>query len=181
MQTVRARTLVSADSATILWPTRWRELEDDCERGTMKATKLTVLCLLLLPFTAGCEGDTKAAGGNDGTSVDEGTKGILGGLEGLDPSKLGVEGMQQKTDELIGMLKSKFESIQDEAGAIDVKKTAEPLIAQLGTLKTALGDKLPSLAELSKVVDDVEAKFQGNEAVMKVLKPVLDQVRKLTA
>jgi hypothetical protein len=139
------------------------------DEDAMKVTKLSVICLLLLPFGAGCDGDVKA--GKEG--------GV--GIEGLDVEKLGVDGMKQKVSEIASSLTSKLQGIQDEAGAIDFKKTAEPMLQQLDTLKTSLGASLPDLSDLRKAADAVETKFKGNDAVMKVLQPVLDQVRKLTA
>lgn len=139
----------------------------------MKNCTLALLCLALLPFGASCSGEVDA--GKEGA----GTTKSLGGLEKLDLGKLGADEMKQKATELASMLGTKLQEIKDEASAIDVRKAVEPALTQLASLKTALGDKLPSMSQLATIVDGLKAKFQGNEAVMKVLQPILDQVQKL--
>ena len=137
----------------------------------MKAIRCVPFVLGLVSFLASCGDDVKAR-----DVVDSGKEALsqLGDL-----SKLSVDEMKKKTTELVGMLEAKFEQIKDEASAIDVRKAAEPMIQGLSSLKTTLGDKMPSLADLESALDRLETKFQGNESVMKVLRPLLDKARAL--
>ena len=139
----------------------------------MKAIRCVPFVIGLVTFLASCGEDVKAKA----SDVVDSSKETLSQLGDL--SKLSAEDMKKKAGEIVGMLQTKFESVKDEASAIDVRKTAEPLIQGLGSLKTALGDKMPSMADLSAALDRLESKFQGNESVMKVLRPLIDKARQL--
>lgn len=139
----------------------------------MKATLLTPLFLTLLPFLASCDGDVKAS------DVVASGKDALGKIEDLDVSKLSVDGMKAKVGELTAALSKSFETIKDEASAIDVEKSVEPMIDSLRTLKDSLGAQMPSMDSLKATVDQLKMKFAGNESVMKVLQPLLDKLQQL--
>ena len=142
----------------------------------MKQTLIASLCISALTLFAGCGGESEAgktgAPGATGTDKPAGTKDI-------DLGKLGSDEMKSQAQELVSSLATKLEGIKDEAGAIDVKKAVEPILQQLSTMKTSLAGKMPDLSSLTKAVEALKTKFKDNEAVMKVIQPVLDQISKL--
>ena len=134
----------------------------------MKAVSCVPFVLGLVTCLASCGDDVKASDVKDSLSQ-----------LGDDLSKLSVDDMKKKTGEIVDMLETEFEAIKDEASAIDVRKATEPLIQSLSSLKTSLGEKMPSMADLNAALDKLEKKFQGNESVMKVLRPLIDKARQL--
>lgn len=137
----------------------------------MKALKATPLLLALLPFVTSCDGDVKAS-----DMVASG-KEALGKVEDL--SKMGVEDMKKMANDLAGDLSTSFAKIKDQASAVDVKKTVEPLLDKLTTLKKTLGDKMPSLDSLQGTIDQLKTKFGNDGEIMKVLQPLLDKLQQL--
>lgn len=137
----------------------------------MKALKATPLLLALLPFVTSCDGDVKAS-----DMVASG-KEALGKVEDL--SKMGVEDMKKMANDLAGDLSTSFAKIKDQASAVDVKKTVEPLLDKLTTLKKTLGDKMPSLDSLQGTIDQLKTKFGDDGEIMKVLQPLLDKLQQL--
>ncbi len=100
--------------------------------------------------------------------------------QSLDLSKLSVEGMQEKVDELTESLTAKLAEIQDRASAVKVSDAADPLVDQLARLKEALGAaSMPALDSLQAKVEELERKFSSDPQVMEALKPLLERLRAL--
>lgn len=137
----------------------------------MKALKATPLLLALLPFVTSCDGDVKAS------DVVAGGKEALGKVEEL--SKMSVDDMKKMAGDLVADLSKSFDKVKDQASAVDVKKTVEPLVDKLSTLKKTLGDKMPSLDSLQGTIDQLKTKFGGDGEIMKVLQPLLDKLQQL--
>ncbi len=140
----------------------------------MKAlSAIAALPLLLLPLS-GCDGGVQA---HDGASGDQ-PAGASGGLaDSL--RQLGADEMKQKADEIVASVRSSFDAVRDEVSAAKVRETVEPLLGQLETLKSSLGAKMPSLDSLKNLVADLKARFAGNDAILRVLQPVLDKIQNL--
>jgi hypothetical protein len=100
-------------------------------------------------------------------------------LDGIDLSAASPEALKAKLGPAVESLSATLGEIKDQASAENIKKALEPMIAKLSQAKQALGQELPSSEELAARLDALEAKFQGNEAVMKVLKPLIDKLRQL--
>lgn len=100
-------------------------------------------------------------------------------LEAVDLSGVTPEALKAKLAIAVESLSAKLGEIKDQASAENVKQALEPVVAKLGAAKHALGEELPSREELALELDALETKFHDNEAVMKVLQPLIDRLRQL--
>jgi len=99
-----------------------------------------------------------------------------GAFPELDLSSLSADDMKAKFGELTTTLVSKLGNVKDTASAEVVRDEIAPAVKQLGMLKGALGDNLPSLDSLTGAVQQVRSKFTSSGNILEVLNPVLEKL-----
>ena len=137
---------------------------------------LSVLALSGLVLLSSCSKEEVEAKMNQAASA---ASDSLGDLKDMDFSSLSPEVLKEKAQSVAETLKAKLSEVKDEASAVDISKTAEPLVSALDKMKTALGDKMPDLESLSGIVDSLKAKFSDNEGIMNALRPLIEKLQSL--
>ena len=100
-------------------------------------------------------------------------------LKDIDLSALSPDAIKEKAGTVVESLSTKLGEIKDQASAVDLSEKAEPLVGALGKMKDVLGENMPDMSTLSKVVDDLKAKFSGDNGIMEALKPLFEKLQAL--
>jgi len=141
---------------------------------------LPVLALFGLALLPACSKEEVEAKMNAAASTaSAGLEALETELEALDLSALTPEVIKEKAGAAARSLAAALEGIKDRASAEQVRDAVEPLVTALGEMKDALGDELPSKESVAQTLRDLEREFEGNERVMKVLQPLIDELRGL--
>lgn len=120
-------------------------------------------------------GDAAKGAVESATNAFDGLKNIdLSDVTKLDPAKL-----QGLGKDAMSAIAKQLGSISDLASAKNVAGVIEPMLEKLGSLKTALGGKLPSMEEVSSAISSLTTKFTGKADIMGAIQPVLDKLKAL--
>lgn len=134
-------------------------------------TRIKALFLaLVLPFAACGEESAVSAAQDLANSAKDAVK-------SMDFSSLSPEAMKGKAGELMSGVTEQFSNVKDLASAEKLKEMAGPMLDGLGNLKKLMGDKMPSMESLGSAVEAMKSKFSGDSSIMKVLQPIIDQVK----
>ena len=143
----------------------------------------SLLLLPLLVFGTACSGDEVEGKVKDlADSAAEAGSGLMDSLKELDVSKLGDLAPEKLTEMASGAVSSIGEqlgSIKDLADVESMKESLMPMLDKLGSLKDALGDKMPSMESLTSAVTGLKEKFAGDASILEALQPVLDKLQGL--
>jgi hypothetical protein len=144
----------------------------------MKRLSFSIAALSALLLVSACSKEEVQA------KMDEAANkagGALESLKDIDLGSLSPDALKEKANSLTDSLATQLGEIKDKASAMDVKKAAEPVVDMLSKMKGMLGENMPDLSSLNGVVDDLKAKFNSDEGVMGVLKPLLDKLQSLVS
>ena len=143
----------------------------------------SLLLLPLLVFGTACSGDEVEGKVKDlADSAAEAGSGLMDSLKELDVSKLGDLAPEKLTEMASGAVSSIGEqlgSIKDLADVESMKESLMPMLDKLGSLKDALGDKMPSMESLTSAVTGLKEKFAGDASILEALQPLLDKLQGL--
>jgi hypothetical protein len=115
----------------------------------------------------------KGAAQQAGASLDGLMKDLEKNLATLDTTKL-----QEHGKTAMAWIAAQLEAVKDLPSAQKVAGAVTPLLEKLEGVKTALGDKLPDVAEVKSAISSLKAKFQDSE-VMQALEPMLAKLESL--
>ena len=90
------------------------------------------------------------------------------------------ESAKEKVSEIMTDLTGKLGEIKDEASATSVVEKLKPMLQNLEQLKGFLADKMPDMSALKDAAANLTSKFSSNESIMKIVQPLLDQIKNLT-
>lgn len=128
----------------------------------------------LLPLTA-C-GDKTVSAESIADAAKSGIDSLGEGLKGIDLSAMKPEAMMEKAGSMMSSLAGSLGSVKDLASAEALKEKAGPVIDMLGKMKSALGDKMPTMDSVKTAVDALKSKFSGDSAIMDALKPMIEKI-----
>ncbi len=97
-------------------------------------------------------------------------------VEQLDITKLSGDALKNKVSSTFTELTTSLGNIKDEVSAKDLVAKFGPAIDSLSGMKSKLAGMMPDSSVLTKAISSVTEKFKGNDAVMKVLQPLLDKI-----
>ncbi len=124
----------------------------------------------------------------DGSAAPAAPAGAPAGLGGMfesakqsvgDAAKSGSAAFQAEATNLMAKVRAQLEGIADLPSAQAARAKLEPVLEQLGALRSKFKGKLPGVETLQPVIDTLEAKFPVGTPVRDAVQPVLDRVATL--
>jgi hypothetical protein len=100
-------------------------------------------------------------------------------FEEIDLSGLSPEALKAKANAAAEALSEKLDEIDSPETAEKVKRAVEPVVDFLNRVKTAIGERMPSMDELQAEVEELRTRIQNDERVRKVLDPLLEKLDRL--